>query len=161
MKTDDQLIGSAEAAKLLGITRSTLYQWTSERKIPFIKISRNMIKFDPQALRAWIEAKRVEAIGGGARKTRPPRAVDGGSPRAQEGRREAETGPTSHKPGHNAPKKPARKALGGQPKERKVRGIKKAIEYRARMQIKEKERRLKQARQKAAEDAIGKPEVYE
>jgi hypothetical protein len=35
------------------------------------------------------------------------------------------------------------------------------MEYRAREYFKEKERRLRRARRKAAEDAIGKPDVYE
>lgn len=142
MKDDNKLIGSAEAAKLLGITRSTLYQWTSERKIPFIKISRNLIKFDPEALRAWIEAKRVEAIS-----------------------RKVEKHPAGKPKSRQTPDIGNRKPVKEKPKSRssdgKVSDTKKAITYRAQEYLKEKDKRLKRARMKAAEDAIGKPDEYE
>jgi excisionase family DNA binding protein len=70
MASDDKLISAREAAKILGIRISTLYSWTSKKAIPFISISRNMIKFDPAELQAWIEARRIEEIG--SHKKRPP-----------------------------------------------------------------------------------------
>ena len=42
MKSENELIGSVEAARLLGIERTTLYQWTSKKLIPFVRVSRNL-----------------------------------------------------------------------------------------------------------------------
>ena len=56
MKNESELIGSAEAAKLLGIERTTMYQWTSKKLIPFVRVSRNLIKFDREELQSWIAA---------------------------------------------------------------------------------------------------------
>lgn len=141
MKNENELISSIEAAKLLGIKRSTLYQWTSERKIPFIKISRNHIKFDSEALQAWIEARKVEALSGGGHRRgtkaggRKPSDEAYGGARAKSAREE-----------------PKKRALS---KERNA-SLRKVMGLRAREHLKEKEKRLKRARRKAAAEAIGK-----
>ena len=36
----DRLLGVAEAAALLGLKRSTMYQWAYERRIPTVKLGR-------------------------------------------------------------------------------------------------------------------------
>ena len=152
MKNDDQPIGSAEAAKLLGIKRTTLDQWTSNKLIPFVRISRNLIKFRPVEIQALIEARHVPAIGTNSRKRQPPTR--------QAGKPEAKVpteGAHGKAPAKSAREKPKDRALN---EERKA-SLKKAMEYRAREYFKEKERRLRRARRKAAEDAIGKPDVYE
>ncbi|MCX7038084.1 MAG: helix-turn-helix domain-containing protein [Spirochaetes bacterium] len=151
MKDDNELIGSAEAAKLLGIERTTLYQWTSRKLIPFVRISRNLIKFDPTELQSWIEARRIQAIGAKQEKSQPPTRQEG----KPEGRR------LSDKSSSEPPTRSAREKLKARSTDRKAVETKKAIVYRARAQLKEKQRRLRQARRKAAEEAIGKPDVYE
>ncbi|HUX36573.1 MAG TPA: helix-turn-helix domain-containing protein [Rectinemataceae bacterium] len=70
MDSDDKLMSASEAARLLGIKIATLYQWTSRKAIPFVRISRNMIKFNREELQAWIEARKIEEIGGKAVKPR-------------------------------------------------------------------------------------------
>jgi len=62
MKNDNELIGSVQAAKLLGIERTTLYQWTSKKLIPFVRVSRNLIKFDRAELQSWIAESESAGI---------------------------------------------------------------------------------------------------
>jgi len=75
MKNENELIGSAEAAKLLGIERTTLYQWTSKKLVPFVRVSRNLIKFNRAELQSWIAERRIAAIGGHAEKSRPQEPI--------------------------------------------------------------------------------------
>ncbi len=47
------------AAQLLGIPRGTLYAWVSGGRIPHIRFSGRMVRFDPDEIEAWIDAQRV------------------------------------------------------------------------------------------------------
>ena len=53
------LLGYRKAAQLLGIPRGTLYAWVSEGRIPHIRFSGRMVRFDTAELEAWIECHRV------------------------------------------------------------------------------------------------------
>jgi excisionase family DNA binding protein len=52
----EKLICPKEAAEMLGIKPDTLYRWTAERRIPFLKIE-GAIRFRPSALADWIRAR--------------------------------------------------------------------------------------------------------
>jgi len=56
----EKLICPKEAAEVLGIKPDTLYRWTAERKIPFLKIE-GAIRFRPSALQAWIQEREHAA----------------------------------------------------------------------------------------------------
>lgn len=49
-----------EAAEKLGISKWTLYQMVSKRKIPFVKLGHNMLRFDPTELEIYIDKHRVK-----------------------------------------------------------------------------------------------------
>lgn len=56
-----------QTADYLGVAYSTLRQMVCYRRIPFIKIGRRCL-FDPMDVRAWIDERRVNAVGkGGSR----------------------------------------------------------------------------------------------
>ena len=55
---DEQLLGYEDAAALLGLKKGTLHSLVSRREIPFLNLGRRLIRFEPSALRAWMEAKR-------------------------------------------------------------------------------------------------------
>jgi len=55
------LISFKEAANYLGIKRSTLYKYTSSRKIPHVKVGR-LVKFQREDLDDWIGKHKVEPI---------------------------------------------------------------------------------------------------
>ena len=48
-----------QMAKLLGISKSTLYQWCEQRELPFFKVGGTLL-FDEQEIEEWLEKKRVE-----------------------------------------------------------------------------------------------------
>ncbi|MCH7804336.1 MAG: helix-turn-helix domain-containing protein [Acidobacteria bacterium] len=55
-----RLISVAEAAKYLGVQKSTIYSWAWRRKIPSVKMGRRLL-FDREDLDRMIEAgKRRE-----------------------------------------------------------------------------------------------------
>jgi excisionase family DNA binding protein len=54
--TEKRLINVVEAAEFLGISRYTLYEWTSARKVPFHKVG-SLVKFDPQELLSWTKER--------------------------------------------------------------------------------------------------------
>lgn len=51
-----------ELSSLVRAPKTTVYRWTSERSIPFIKLGRRLL-FDRAEIDRWLEAKRVRANG--------------------------------------------------------------------------------------------------
>ncbi len=57
---EKRLISVADAAKYLGVQKSTIYSWAWRRKIPSVKMGRRLL-FDQEDLDRMIEAgKRQE-----------------------------------------------------------------------------------------------------
>jgi len=58
---DEKLMSTVEVAALFGVTRSAVYRWVFERRLPFFKTSgpRSRTLFAPQDVRAFIAARRV------------------------------------------------------------------------------------------------------
>ena len=50
----DKLLTPQEAADLLGVQKSTIYQWTSQDFIPHVKL-RNLVRFRGQDLEEWVK----------------------------------------------------------------------------------------------------------
>lgn len=61
MRTEEILIDYAEAAKLLGVKRDTLYSWVSAQRIPHIRLGPKLVRFDPKALADWLASQSVAA----------------------------------------------------------------------------------------------------
>ena len=56
-----EVLTSDEAAKYLGVSKSALYKWTSERKIPHFKSpTGKMCFFNRQEVEAWMQSQRVK-----------------------------------------------------------------------------------------------------
>lgn len=53
------LMNIHELSRLLTVSSSGIYQWVSQRKVPFIKIGRS-VRFDSKEIDAWLEAKKVK-----------------------------------------------------------------------------------------------------
>jgi excisionase family DNA binding protein len=58
--SEPRLVGPEEAAAILGLKVSTIYNWVHRRKIPFRKHGR-LLRFDAAALHAWSKAQEFEA----------------------------------------------------------------------------------------------------
>jgi excisionase family DNA binding protein len=60
-KTPKRFLNIQETSKYLGIPKNTLYQYTSQRKIPFVKVGKQLI-FDAEELSKWISDLKKEVI---------------------------------------------------------------------------------------------------
>jgi len=58
-KTQEGLVDIAEAARILGVSVSTLYGWVWQRKIAFVKMGR-AVRFEQTVLREFIDQNRVQ-----------------------------------------------------------------------------------------------------
>lgn len=56
---EKRFIGIKECAEYLDVPVGTLYSWTHQRKIPYLKLGKS-VKFDLQELEGWIKKKRVK-----------------------------------------------------------------------------------------------------
>ena len=55
-----EVLTSDEAARYLGVSKSALYKWTSERKIPHFKSpTGKMCFFNRLEVEAWMQSQRV------------------------------------------------------------------------------------------------------
>ncbi len=54
-----EVLTSDEAARYMGIAKSTLYKLTMERKIPHYKPTGKICYFDRKELEAWLHGNRV------------------------------------------------------------------------------------------------------
>ncbi len=50
-----------QAAELLAIPLGTLYAWVHHRRVPHIRLSARMVRFDRDELVAWLEARKVRS----------------------------------------------------------------------------------------------------
>ena len=50
----ERLVSIEELSKILGVTKATIYSWTSKNKIPHIKLSRRLLKFRESDILKWI-----------------------------------------------------------------------------------------------------------
>lgn len=54
-----RLINVEEFSELTGLSKSTIYSWVSQRRIPFVKCGR-LTKFDLEAIDKWIKENTVK-----------------------------------------------------------------------------------------------------
>ena len=57
----EKLLSIDEISELLGIAKATIYSWTSQNKIPHIKLSSRILKFRESEIIDWIEKKAVNS----------------------------------------------------------------------------------------------------
>lgn len=58
---EQQLIGYAEASRLLGIKKATLYSLVSRKRVPHVRLGRRLVRFSVAQLHAWWSQHTVEA----------------------------------------------------------------------------------------------------
>jgi excisionase family DNA binding protein len=57
----EKLLNVDELSEILGVTKATIYSWTSRNKIPHIKLSKRLLKFKKNDIEAWIAKRAVSA----------------------------------------------------------------------------------------------------
>ena len=67
----DKLLTSDEVADLLRIEQQTLQVWCSERRFPFIKMSRRDYRFRSADVQAWLDDHYVPAVSQTEQQTAP------------------------------------------------------------------------------------------
>lgn len=55
---DEPLLDANEAAKLLKVPRSTLYELVRSRGLPHIRLGRRSLRFDRQDLARWVDLNK-------------------------------------------------------------------------------------------------------
>lgn len=66
----EKLLDIDEVTEILGVTRATIYSWTSRNKIPHIKLSKRLLKFREKELMDWIDRRAINADAGKEEKTK-------------------------------------------------------------------------------------------
>jgi excisionase family DNA binding protein len=57
-----RLLNISEASEYLGVAEKTLYHWVSQRRIPFVKLSHKVLRFDPARIDKWVEKNTVDTV---------------------------------------------------------------------------------------------------
>ena len=57
----EKLLNIGEVAEYLGVTKATIYSWTSQNKIPHIKLTQKTLKFREKEIVDWLAQKSVSA----------------------------------------------------------------------------------------------------
>ncbi|MBI5634949.1 MAG: helix-turn-helix domain-containing protein [Nitrospirae bacterium] len=57
----EKLLDIDDVSEMLGVTKATIYSWTSQNKIPHIKLSKRLLKFREREIMAWVAARTVSA----------------------------------------------------------------------------------------------------
>ncbi|MFA5349924.1 MAG: helix-turn-helix domain-containing protein [Candidatus Omnitrophota bacterium] len=58
---EKRFLGINELSEYLGITKGTLYVWTCQKKIPYLKVGR-LVKFDLREIETWLSKKRIKPL---------------------------------------------------------------------------------------------------
>ncbi len=61
MSSTRNLIDVKDAARMLGLARSTLYEWARFRRVPHIRLGDRLL-FDPADLQAFVQRRRVPSF---------------------------------------------------------------------------------------------------
>jgi len=65
------LLTPSEVAEITGLSIETLAQWRSQRRgIPFVKVSRNCVRYRQSDLDRWLEERIVSVVAGGTTERR-------------------------------------------------------------------------------------------
>jgi excisionase family DNA binding protein len=59
-RTESRLVTVQEAAKFLALSKSTLYGWVYQRRIPFVKVG-SALRFELAELEKFVQSNRFQA----------------------------------------------------------------------------------------------------
>lgn len=59
MGSEQRYLSPQELSQYLGIAIQTVYEWTSQRRVPYIKLGR-LVKFDQREIDEWMKRQRIE-----------------------------------------------------------------------------------------------------
>ncbi len=56
----NKLIDIKKLSEILGLSKQTIYEMVSQSRIPYIKLSSRILRFDSEKIEKWIESKSYE-----------------------------------------------------------------------------------------------------
>lgn len=80
LKIMEKLLDINELSEILGVTKATIYSWTSQNKIPHIKLSKRLLKFRENEIMEWLSRRSAGAGQASARKTKSYKRLNVSSP---------------------------------------------------------------------------------
>ncbi|GAB6182813.1 helix-turn-helix transcriptional regulator [Thermodesulfovibrio hydrogeniphilus] len=57
---EKKLLTVDEVARMLSLSKQSIYQLVFYRKIPVIRLSKRALRFDPEAIERWLKEKTVD-----------------------------------------------------------------------------------------------------
>ena len=60
--SEQRYLSPQELSQYLGLSIVTIYGWTSQHKIPFVKLGR-LVRFDVAEINAWMQTQKIEPYG--------------------------------------------------------------------------------------------------
>ncbi|MDP3012727.1 MAG: helix-turn-helix domain-containing protein [Candidatus Subteraquimicrobiales bacterium] len=57
----EKLLGIEDIANIVGVKKSTVYQWTHRGLIPVVRLSSRCVKFSEAAIEKWLQGKSSPA----------------------------------------------------------------------------------------------------
>ena len=60
LETTKRLLSIDELSHFMGVSKGTLYNWVSQRKIPLVKCN-GLLRFDVEDIERWIKDNKVPA----------------------------------------------------------------------------------------------------
>ena len=58
-EVENELLSYAEAARLLGMAKGTLYSLVHERRVPHVRFGSRLVRFSKRALEVWVSERSV------------------------------------------------------------------------------------------------------
>jgi len=58
---EKRFLNIKEMSDYIGLTQGTLYVWTSQRRLPYLKVG-NRVRFDLQEIEKWLKGKRIKDL---------------------------------------------------------------------------------------------------
>lgn len=56
---DKRFIGVKDLAEYLGVSVNTVYAWTSQHRVPYVKVGK-IVRFDTKKVEEWIKNNSIE-----------------------------------------------------------------------------------------------------
>lgn len=63
---EEPLLTAGEVARLLSVSRGTVYRWADEGTMPSVRLGATVVRFDRGAVLEWLEGHSASIEGGGA-----------------------------------------------------------------------------------------------
>jgi excisionase family DNA binding protein len=57
----EPLMNATQLADFLGVSKATVYRWAEDGRLPSLRLGPGVVRFDPTAVRGWLETRVRES----------------------------------------------------------------------------------------------------